>query len=391
MPDNVLVIANGLTYSGAMLLALANRVQLPAAAAPAIGNGTYQNPYVLQGLSQWMAPAPALVKRFFINVGGRMMLKRANRGPDGWDGYVTDLGPLAEAQARLPALELAKANFPSTLRGPALPLGSPARGPDHRDNTARQSDPRWYMQGVQNNDAMFDPNLSHVLGADYTQITNSLNAYMDSTGWGDSSIAKKMRLVLADSSSVTDLPPSAALLCTAWFSAESGRHPRSLLSSLILLKLIAECTHIQLPTAQANVTVSTQVRFSTVIEHSSSMPHPMTGKGTVAKATASQNRAPQFQKTIADSRDITNTLEKLNVQNLNVVEAREAEIFMEWLSRTLVKFGGQGAQKVSRAFALQQGTTSISDPQHPSLHPQQRPGGSALCDQNIIAALGSVL
>jgi hypothetical protein len=117
----------------------------------------------------------------------------------------------------------------------------------------------------------------------------------------------------------------------------------------------------------------------------------MTGKGTVAKATASQNRAPQFQKTIADSRDITNSLEKLNVQNLNVVEAREAEIFMEWLSRTLVKFGGQGAQKVSRAFALQQGTTSISDPQHPSLHPQQRPGGSALCDQNIIAALGSVL
>jgi hypothetical protein len=401
MPTNILVVNTGnnvlLFYDGSMLLALANRVNPPAGTLPALGTGTYQDPFVLQGLAEWIGPAPLGAKRIFMNIGGRMLMKRVNRGPDGWDGYVTDLGPLAAAQQRLAVQGPFKAQFGSS----ATVAANPPRGPHHRTDAARKTDPRWYMEGgIEQNDPMYDPQVSHLLGADYSQISASLNDYMNSTGEGDFGIARKMRQVINKSDSIHDLPPSAALLCTAWFCSESVRHPRSMLSSFILLKLIEDRTHIQLPTPQVGVTISTQVRFSSVIEHSSHLPHPMTGKGTVQDSKKSRDRSGLFGKTLESDRNITAASEKRSLQNLSTVEKREAEIFMEWLSRKLVHYGGFTAQKVSQQFAeialpinpqdnVQK--YEIRDDAHPSLHPAQRPAVSAQGDQNIIDALTSAL
>src|SRR5438094_970637 len=120
--DHVLLTQNGLRYSGSMLLALGNRVPLPPATAPNTGDGSYSNPYVLKTISQRMAPDPGIgltgakPKRIFMNIGGRMLMKRVNRGADGWNGYITDLGPLEPAKKRLAEQYAKKDQYGSSQR-----------------------------------------------------------------------------------------------------------------------------------------------------------------------------------------------------------------------------------------------------------------------------------
>lgn len=384
---------DNVVYSGAMILALANKVPLPAPENPREGDGTHQNPFVLCGLGQWMFAAPPNMKRVFINIGGRMLMKRVNRGPDGWDGYITDLGPVGEAKQRLLRQEALK----NDLRyQPSAMAPAQGRGLGHRTDEARKTDPRWYMEGgIDQNDPMFDPNLSHLLGAPYDEICASLSQFLQRSGVSDAAMASKILRVVADSDSANDLPPSATLLCAAWFSGEAVRHRRSLISSLLLLDLIQDGVSLHLVDKNAEGEPLGHVRFSKVkftdvIEFSHALPHPMTGGGTVKKAQASvkADRKELFDGTIQQdrSRVPARKLDKVGVSHLNDVEGREAEILMEWLSRKL-KSDKFVATKFIQGYDV---NAADSLPEH-SYHPVNRPPDFMEFDFAIVQTLTNAI
>jgi hypothetical protein len=386
--DNVL-------YSGAMILALANRVPLPGRANPPQGSGSHQDPFVLHGLGQWMFVPPPRDKRVFINAGGRMLMKRVNRGADGWNDYITDLGPVGPAKIRLQAQE-ARRN--EARYQPSQTQAAPNRGTGHRTHEARVADPRWYMEGgIQENDPMYDANLSNAMGAPYDAICRSLSQFLQTAAITDAQMAAKMLRVVADSDSELDLPPAAALLCAGWFSGEAVRHPRSLISSLLLLDLIQQGVSLHLvdksPGGEplGHVRFS-QVKFTDVIEFSHALPHPMTGGGTVKKAEASvaDRRKDLFGNALEEdrSRIAARKSDKRDVGQLNPVESREAEILMEWLSRKM-KSDKYVAMKFEEGY--DERVTNPDAMTDYSYEPARRPPDHLAYDLAIIEALTNAI
>jgi hypothetical protein len=301
------------------------------------GDGTHLSPFQMTSVGQWYTASvdpPAQVNRAFYVVGGRLLHRRLNRVQAKYSDYITECGPWNEKTMR--AIDLAKTE--KVQRGLKTHIEPTAE----EFQTRRFDKPaRWYTRNGSGVDDDSDLKDLGGIGPTYNSLQDAIESLLRNGEDTSVPLARTIRGCLMGT--VRDAPASIACLTAAWFIGEVKRHPRSLLSALILLDLV-EGKH----SADQNELFHADVfTFQKVISRQSQLPHPMSGKGTVERAEAAQGRTTALRESIDKIVKTTHGDDPLKIDlkikrggpGLNTVEARESEIMIRWLARRLHEAG----------------------------------------------------
>lgn len=289
------------------------------------GKGTHLEPFQMTSVEEWYTAAvdpPINVKRAFYVVGGRLLHRRLNRDKAKYSDYITECGPWNSETRE--AIDKAKESGKFKWK---IDASADQYQTDRFDQPAR-----WYTRPGSGIAEDSDLQGLGAIGPTYNSLADAIEKVAQG-GANDVDLAKRIRGCLTGQSK--DVPASVACMTAAWFLGEVKRHPRSMLSALILLDLI-EGKH---SADEKELYHANAFTFQKVISKQSTLPHPMSGKGTVDKASSANKRTLALKQKIDENWEASESGVKVQHQRqnkgLNIVEARESEIIIRWLARRL--------------------------------------------------------